>query len=72
MHGQGVTRLVGPRAQGTPYAWPREDVPLTTLTRGSCKTCGFREERLVPFIPVQAASTPAHLGARFPLAWHPQ
>lgn len=38
--------------QGVPYAWPREDLLLTTVTRDSCKTCGFREDRLIPFVPV--------------------
>ena len=41
--------------QGHPYAWPAEDLLLTTITKGSCKTCGFFEDRLLPFVRV---STP--------------
>ena len=39
--------------QGHPYAWPAEDLLLTTITRSSCKTCGFFEERLLPFVRVR-------------------
>ena len=42
--------------QGYPYAWPNEDLLLTTITKGSCKTCGFFEDRLLPFVRV------SHLG----------
>ena len=50
--------------QGHPYAWPAEDLLLTTITKGSCKTCGFFEDRLLPFVRVGLAGTvllhPAH------------
>ncbi|KAK9840761.1 hypothetical protein WJX81_003093 [Elliptochloris bilobata] len=35
---------------GRQYAWAAEDKPLTTLTRGGCKTCGVFEDRRIPFI----------------------
>ena len=38
--------------QGHPYAWPAEDLLLTTITKDSCKTCGFFEDRLLPFVRV--------------------
>ena len=46
--------------QGHPYAWPAEDLLLTTITKGSCKTCGFFEDRLLPFVRVSL------LGRRLP------
>ncbi len=43
--------------QGHPYAWPTEDLLLTTITKGSCKTCGFFEDRLLPFVRVRLAGS---------------
>ncbi len=39
--------------QGRRYAWAAEDKPLTTLTRGGCKSCGLFEDRRIPFVDVR-------------------
>ena len=41
--------------QGRQYAWAAEDKPLTTLTRGGCKTCGLFDDRRLPFVDVRPA-----------------
>lgn len=40
-------------SQGHPYTWPEENQLLTTITRGTCKQCGFYEDRLIPFVRVR-------------------
>ena len=54
--GAHLAELCYAHMQGHPYAWPAEDLLLTTITRGSCKTCGFFEERLLPFVRVRLRS----------------
>ena len=51
--------------QGLPCSWPREDLLLTTITRSSCKQCGFFEDRLIPFIRVRIESKSSHLKQPF-------
>ena len=50
-------KLPGPSLlQGRRYAWAAEDKPLTTLTRGGCKSCGLFEDRRIPFVDVRPCS----------------
>lgn len=60
---QGHDRINLPdvTVEGHPYTWPKEDQLLTTITRGTCKQCGFYEDRLIPFVRDDA------IGAEFPL-----
>ncbi|CAL5228137.1 g11216 [Coccomyxa viridis] len=59
--GQDRVHLPDITIEGHPYAWPTEDLLLTTITKGSCKTCGFFEDRLLPFVRDDP------FGAPFPL-----
>ncbi|EIE21327.1 hypothetical protein COCSUDRAFT_48069 [Coccomyxa subellipsoidea C-169] len=47
--------------EGHPYSWPKENQLLTTITRSTCKQCGFYEDRLIPFVKDDP------IGAEFPL-----